>query len=129
MKSKGPSMETCGTPLSKIHVFSYNLSHKTFFLYSKRCENNGKFVLCIIRNNFWISEKKKILAFLREVTVVYICHNFSCKLDSHSMRTNALHENCPNTEFFLVPIFPYSVRMRKNRDQKKLLTWTIFTQW
>ena len=50
-----------------------------------------------------------------------------------------LREMCPNTGFFLVRIFPhsdwtlrispYSVRMRKNTDQKKLLIWTHFTQW
>ena len=41
----------------------------------------------------------------------------------------ALCEMCPNTEFFLVCIFPYSVRMRENTDQKKLRIWTFFTQW
>ena len=33
----------------------------------------------------------------------------------------SLREKCPNTEFFLVSIFPYL-------DQKKLLIWTLFTQ-
>ena len=32
-----------------------------------------------------------------------------------------LPEKCPNTEFFLVRIFPHS-------DQKKLRIWTLFTQ-
>ena len=32
-------------------------------------------------------------------------------------------------EFFLVRIFPYSLRMRENTDQKKLRIWTLFTQW
>ena len=47
---------------------------------------------------------------------------------NHLMR-NALRENCPNTELFLVHIFlysdriqrfmyPYSVRMQENTDQK-----------
>ena len=52
-----------------------------------------------------------------------------------------LREKCPNTEFFLIRISriwteyddllrkpPYSVRMRKNTDQKKLRIWTLFTQ-
>ena len=39
-----------------------------------------------------------------------------------------LCEKCPNTEFFLVRVFPYSVRIRENADQKKLLIWTLFTQ-
>ena len=33
---------------------------------------------------------------------------------------SALREKCPNTEFFLVRIFPYSVRVRENTEQKKL---------
>ena len=53
----------------------------------------------------------------------------------------SLREKCPNTEFFLARIFrirseygeilrisPYSVRMREDRDQKKLRIWTLFTQ-
>ena len=50
----------------------------------------------------------------------------------------SLREKCPNTELFLVRIFPhsdwierdispYSVRMRENTDQKKLRIWTFFT--
>ena len=31
---------------------------------------------------------------------------------------SALLEKCPNTELFLVRIFPYSYRMRENTDQK-----------
>ena len=54
-------------------------------------------------------------------------------------------EKCPNTEVFLVRIFPhsdwlrrdtpylrispYSVRMWENMDQKKLCMWTLFTQF
>ena len=30
-------------------------------------------------------------------------------------------EKCPNTEFFLVRIFQYSVRIQENMDQKKSL--------
>ena len=41
----------------------------------------------------------------------------------------SLREKCPNTEFFLVRIFPYSVRKRENTNQKKLRIWTLFTQW
>ena len=49
--------------------------------------------------------------------------------------SNTLREKCPNTEIFLVRIFPYSdcisphsVRMRENTDQIKLRIWTLFTQ-
>ena len=37
-------------------------------------------------------------------------------------------QKCPNTEFFLVRIFPYSVQIRETTDQKKLRIWTLFTQ-
>ena len=59
-----------------------------------------------------------------------------CRVDIPS-----LCEKCPNTEFFLVrisrirteygeirSISPYSVQMRENTDQKKLLIWTLFRQ-
>ena len=52
-----------------------------------------------------------------------------------------LCEKCPNTEFFLVHIFPHSdrirrdtlylsvsVRIREKTDQKKLRIWTLFTK-
>ena len=40
----------------------------------------------------------------------------------------SLCEKCPNTEFLLFRIFPYSIQIRKNTDQKKLRIWTLFTQ-
>ena len=52
----------------------------------------------------------------------------------------SLREKCPNTEFFLVRIFPYSdwirgdsispysVRIHENTYQKKLRIWTLYTQ-
>ena len=48
------------------------------------------------------------------------------------MHKDSLCEKCPNTEYFLVRIFPhsdYSVRMRENTDQKILRIWPLFTQW
>ena len=41
----------------------------------------------------------------------------------------ALREKCPNTEFFLVRIFLYSVQIQENTDQEKLHIWRLFTQW
>ena len=38
----------------------------------------------------------------------------------------SLRKTCPNTEFFLVRIFPYSGRIRENTDQKKLRIWILF---
>ena len=40
----------------------------------------------------------------------------------------SLREKCPNTEFFLFLIFPYSARMKENANQKKLHIWTLFMQ-
>ena len=40
----------------------------------------------------------------------------------------SLREKSPNTDFFLVRIFLYSVRIQENTDQKKLHIWTLFTQ-
>ena len=40
----------------------------------------------------------------------------------------SLRKKCPNTKFFLFRIFPYSVRMRENTDQKKLRIRTLFKQ-
>ena len=62
------------------------------------------------------------------------------KLGSES-QANAQREKCSDMEFFLVRILPhldwirrdsispYSVRMRENKDQKKLHIWTISTPW
>ena len=40
----------------------------------------------------------------------------------------SLRENCPNTEFFLVHIFLYSVWIQENTDKKKLRIWAHSTQ-
>ena len=40
-----------------------------------------------------------------------------------------MREKWPNTEFFLIRIFLYSVRILGNMDQKKLRIWTLFMQW
>ena len=40
-----------------------------------------------------------------------------------------LCENCSNTEFFLVLIFPYSVRTQEKTDQKNFFIWKLSTQW
>ena len=41
----------------------------------------------------------------------------------------SLRKNCPNTEFSLVHIFLYSVRLQENTDQRKLRMWALFTKW
>ena len=61
-----------------------------------------------------------------------------CRSKRRSGTSYSLREKCPNTEFFLVPIFPkweilrispYSVRIWENTDQKKLRIRAFFTQW
>ena len=41
---------------------------------------------------------------------------FTINIDDLSCQIHRLREKCPNTQFFLVRIFPYSVRMRENTD-------------
>ena len=41
----------------------------------------------------------------------------------------SLCEKCPNTEFYLVRIFLYSVLIQENTDQKILRFLTRFSQW
>ena len=60
-------------------------------------------------------------------------------LSSFILHYRPLREKCPNKEFFLVRIFPYSrwtrkfkeysERVRENTDQKKLGIWPLFTQF
>ena len=49
---------------------------------------------------------------------------YSCGITNYLI----LREKCPNTQFFLVRIFLYSVRIQENTDQKKLRIWALFTQ-
>ena len=64
-------------------------------------------------------------------------HSIDC-IDFLKFLVFTLREKCLNTEFFLVLIFlhsdyfwdlrrksPYSVRIQKNTDQKKLSIWTL----
>ena len=44
-------------------------------------------------------------------------------------KQETLRKKCPNTEFFLASIFPYSVLMWKSTDQKKLRIGAFLTQW
>ena len=62
-------------------------------------------------------EQLECIFMAKQETVVWI------------LKTNALRERCPNTEFFLVRIFLYLFWMQENTDQKKLRIWTLFTQW
>ena len=68
-----------------------------------------------------------------------VLSKFGRRSDNGWCKVNqTLREKCPNTEFFVVRIFPcsgwirrftysYSAQVRENTDQKKLLIWAIFT--
>ena len=83
------------------------------------------------------SERKK---FQRENRMTTWLIKKRRKKYSHTvhLKTFTLCEMCPNTEFFLVSIFPYwdwirsispySFRKQENTDQKKLRIWTLFRQ-
>ena len=93
-------------------------------------------------NGLTLNERKRIDLPIHLLITHAICC-FGHELSKQNMHTckPSLREKCPNTEFFLVrisrhsdwrrgdpSIYPYSVRMRENTDQKKLRIWTLFTQ-
>ena len=49
-----------------------------------------------------------------------------CDSDNDINHFITQREKCPNTEFFLVRIFPYSVQIQENTDQEKFLIWIFF---
>ena len=93
--------------------------------------SHGQRVLILMEK--YLCFKNKFLNFSwtkkRELQPLVSYKRVSCK----QIRVQALREECPNTEVFLVRIFripteygevrtisPYSARMRENTDQKKL---------
>ena len=68
----------------------------------------------------------------------YLFCILTCKGFSNWNFSSTLLEKCPNTEFFLLRIFPYLdwirnkspylVRIRENTDHKQLRIWTLFTR-
>ena len=84
-------------------------------------------VFCYITLLLYLSDiyisaiRRLLLLFMQEAQFI-----LSSKAAMANVRLS-LREKCPNTEIFLVHIFPhsdlYSVRMRKNTDQKKLRYW------
>ena len=59
-----------------------------------------------------------------------IINNISNILDDKQWKINSWHcvKKFPNTEFYLVRIFPYLERIRTNTDQEKLRIRTFFAQ-
>ena len=54
-----------------------------------------------------------------------ICKIEECKYAVHSLKL-ALREKRPNTDFFLVLVFQYSVRIQENAEHIKLRIWELF---
>ena len=63
------------------------------------------------------------------LAVIIAPHNNCTSHISKKLFAYSPREKCTNTEFFLVRISPYSVRMWENTDQKKLRIWTLFMPW
>ena len=72
------------------------------------------------KNRIFISIRK-----LQTLTFLYIKDDYLIINSAHG----TLCDIYPNTEYFLVGIFPHSdwIRRESNTDQKKLRIWTIFT--
>ena len=66
----------------------------------------------------------------------YVNKTKLCYMDTDSFVVHIKQEHCVKSiqirSFFwsvFSRISPYSVRIRRNTDQKKLCIWTLFTQW
>ena len=55
---------------------------------------------------------------------IYINIRFENNAKNIHVKEIAMREKCPNTQFFLVRIFLYSVRIQKSADQKRTRIWT-----
>ena len=88
-----------------------------------------------------VLDMKRILKQFMEKKLLPMCFRKG-HIQGTSLPYWSLPEKCPNTEILLVRIFlysdwirrftelsPYSVRIQKNTDQKKLPIWILFTQW
>ena len=120
-------------------IKSLNIKHSRLFkkhISLRSSRNTVSFISCGVNWSFIfvIFEKHRFSAFLTPSADIHLFWHLNQSLDfTIYYMPLTLHEKCPNTEFFLVLIFPhsispYSVRMRENTDQKKLCIWTLFTQ-
>ena len=71
--------------------------------------------------------------FYDRIQFIKLRESSECSLEQNPLTNRificSLCDKCPDTEFFLVRIFPYSDWIRENTDQKNLRIWTLFTQW
>ena len=79
-----------------------------------------------VNKKYWFKNLKfsynKIIILLLDVQLIF-------KVKGKLEIDWTLREKCRNTEFLLVCIFLYSVRIQENTDQKKLCISALFTQW
>ena len=90
-----------------------HLYQSLFFNKVASCE------FCQIFKNIFFAEHLRWLLLLIPVFMSHL---------RKEMLILTLREKCPNKEFFLVRIFPFSDWIRENTDQKKLRIWTLFTK-
>ena len=79
-----------------------------------------------------VSKKSKYYFFLYTyhgyfLEELRLDRDYRLNLTAQKMKFS-MKEKCPNTEFFLVRFFLYSVRIQEKTDQNKLRIWTTFTQ-
>ena len=95
----------------------------------------GTFNFWYIRKYLWCLLKQRQICFAFEIrrrkSSSLLNWFFKCALSISNLTTLkstklSLREKCPNTEFVLVRIFLYSVRIQENTDQKKIRIWTLF---
>ena len=112
-------------PLNVPHIsrklyWNKNGLHKTFWGTTKMCENKSLtwFFLGI---HWFCYDRFRVLGWTRFSKVKFVFF----PVIKWKSGTRTLRKKCPNTEFFLGRIFPYSVRMREDMDQKKVLIWAL----
>ena len=82
--------------------------------------------------DFWLQDFWSMFGYFRTLCITWLrlllpdC-SFQ-KLSTDYILNLSRREKCPNTDFFLVRIFPYSDLIRENADWKKLRILTLYTQ-
>ena len=112
---------------------SFLLKEFLFQVLTKEATKTLRFCCCkiYIDKNLKATSSSRLGVFL----VLYIIRTTKSSLliplilVSMGIMVYTLREKFPNTEFFLVRIFLYSVRVQEITDLKKLRIWTFFTQW
>ena len=109
------------TPFYADNIYLFKVNNRNT---KKRCK--ARYFYCWPWTNFTPFSSVYIADF-EQINVSCLASKFQTYAFSVFIQLlYSLREKCPNMEVLLVRIFPYSVRMRKNTDQKKLCIWTLF---